>query len=245
VAAARRRGASILGTPNNTNEEFPMGKWVELSASDGHRLDAYVAEPPGKARGAIVVIQEIFGVNSHIRSVADGYAADGYLAVAPAMYDRVQRKYDTGYTQPEIQAGLEVRKQIPWEKSMLDVEAARDHAKSAGKVGIVGYCWGGSIAWMAAARVSGLAAAVSYYGGQVPDLIGEKPKCPVMLHFGESDHSIPVDKAKQVAAAHPEATTYFYAAGHGFNCDQRGSYDAASAKQARERSLEFFRKHLG
>jgi carboxymethylenebutenolidase len=222
-----------------------MGKLVEIAASDGHRLDAYVAEPTAKPRGAIVVIQEIFGVNSHIRSVADGFAADGYLAVAPAMYDRVKRKYDTGYTQPEIQAGLEIRKQIPWDQSMLDVEAARDHGKTAGKVGIVGYCWGGSVAWAASARVSGLAAAVCYYGGSIPELVNEKPKCPVMLHFGESDQSIPLEKAKQVEKAHPEATTHFYKAGHGFNCDQRGSYDATAAKQARERTLDFFRKHVG
>ncbi|MGE5095966.1 MAG: dienelactone hydrolase family protein [Betaproteobacteria bacterium] len=222
-----------------------MGKSTEIAASDGHRLDLYVAEPSGKPRGAIIVIQEIFGVNSHIRSVADGYAKDGYLAVAPAMYDRVQRKYETGYTQPEIQAGLEIRQQIPWDKSMLDVEAARDHAKAAGKVGIVGYCWGGSVAWAASARVSGLAAAVCYYGGSIPELIGEKPRCPVMLHFGESDQSIPLDKAKQVAHAHPEATTHYYKAGHGFNCDQRGSHDAAAAQQARSRTLDFFRQHVG
>lgn len=222
-----------------------MGRNVEIAASDGHRLDAYVAEPSGKPRGAIVVIQEIFGVNSHIRSVADGYARDGYLAVAPAMYDRVKRKYESGYAQPEIQAGLEIRKQISWEQSMLDVEAARDHGKPAGKVGIVGYCWGGSVAWAAAARLSGLAAAVCYYGGSIPELVNEKPKCPVMLHFGESDQSIPIGKAKQVARAHPGAITHYYKAGHGFNCDQRGSFDAEAARQARERTLEFFRKHVG
>ncbi len=222
-----------------------MGKFVELKAKDGHKLNAYVAEPSGKPRGAIVVVQEIFGVNSHIRSVADGYAADGYIAIAPAMFDRVQRNFESGYTQPEIQSGMGVRKQISWDQAMADVEAAIHHVRSAGKTGIVGYCWGGSVAWLAAARLSGLAASVCYYGGSLPELINEKPRCPVMLHFGESDQSIPLDKAKQVAAAHPEATTYYYAAGHGFNCDQRGSFDAGAAKQARERKLEFFRKHVG
>ena len=222
-----------------------MGKHVEITASDGHRLDAYVAEPARKPRGGIVVIQEIFGVNSHIRSVADGFSNDGYLAIAPAMYDRVKRKYETGYTQPEIAAGLDIRKQIPWDKSMIDVQAALEQVRSAGNVGIVGYCWGGSVAWMAAARVAQLAAAVCYYGGSIPELIGEKPKCPVMLHFGDSDQSIPVEKARQVEQAHPEATTHYYAAGHGFNCDHRGSFDAAAAKQARSRTLEFFRKHVG
>lgn len=222
-----------------------MGKFVELKATDGHHLNAYVADAAGKPRGAIVVVQEIFGVNSHIRSVADGYAADGYLAIAPAMFDRVQRNFESGYSQEEVQGGLAVRKQVSWDKAMLDVEAALHHVRSAGKVGIVGYCWGGSVAWAAAARVSGLAAAVGYYGGSIPELIGEKPRCPVMLHFGEKDQSIPLDKAKEVAAAHPEVTTYFYAAGHGFNCDQRGSFDAPCAKEARARTLEFFRKHVG
>jgi carboxymethylenebutenolidase len=222
-----------------------MGKYVELKAADGHHLNAYVAEPSGKPRGAIIVVQEIFGVNSHIREVADGYAADGYLAVAPAMFDRAQRDFESGYSQQEVQGGLAIRKQIPWDKAILDVEAARDHARHAGKVGIVGYCWGGSVAWLAAAKVSGLAAAVSYYGGSVPELIDEKPRCPVMFHFGEKDQSIPLDKAQKVAAAHPEATTYFYPASHGFNCDQRGSFDETCSKEARARSLEFFRKLVG
>jgi carboxymethylenebutenolidase len=222
-----------------------VGKKVQLKAQDGHTLDAYVAEPSAKPRGAIVVIQEIFGVNSHIRSVADGYAADGYLAIAPAMFDRVQKDYETGYTQPEIGAGVEIMKKLDMDKALLDVKAAMEHAKSAGKVGIVGYCWGGTVAWAAAARVPGLSAAVSYYGGGVPNLANEQPKVPVMFHFGETDHSIPLEKAKEVAARHPEATTHYYPAGHGFNCDQRGSYHEASAKQARSRSLEFFRKHVG
>jgi len=222
-----------------------VGKKVQLKASDGHTLDAYVAEPSGKPRGLIIVIQEIFGVNSHIRGVADGYAADGYLAIAPAMFDRAKKNYESGYTQPEIQAGVEIMKSLSMENAMLDVKAALEHGKSAGKAGIVGYCWGGTVAWVAAARVPGLAAAVSYYGGGVPNMVNEQPKVPVMFHFGESDHSIPLDKAKEVAAKHPQATTYYYPAGHGFNCDQRGSYHEESAKQARSRSLEFFRKHVG
>ena len=222
-----------------------MGKKIQLKAADGHQLDAYVAEPSGKPRGLIVVVQEIFGVNSHIRSVADGYAAEGYLAIAPAMFDRAQKNYESGYTQPEIAAGVEIMKKLDMDKAMLDVQAAIDHGKSAGKAGIVGYCWGGTVAWVAAARARGLAAAVSYYGGGVPGLANEKPRVPVMFHFGETDHSIPLEKAKEVAAKHPEATTYYYPAGHGFNCDQRGSFHEVSAKQALQRSLEFFRKHVG
>jgi len=222
-----------------------MGKNVQLKAADGHTFDAYVAEPAVKPRGAIVVIQEIFGVNSHIRAVADGYAKDGYLAVAPALYDRVQRKYETGYSQEEIQAGIAVRGKITNEQALADTQAAIDYAKQGGKVGIVGYCWGGTIAWLAASRLKGLAASVSYYGGGVPGLKDEKPKAPTMLHFGKTDHSIPLDKAEEVAKAHPDVTTYYYDAGHGFNCDQRPSYDAASASKARERSLAFFRGHIG
>ena len=222
-----------------------MGKIIELTASDGHKFAAYRADPAGKARGAIVVIQEIFGVNSHIRSVTDGYAADGYLALAPAMFDRAQRNYDTGYSQPEIQAGVAVMQKLKWDQTLLDVSAAISAVKSAGKVGIVGYCWGGTVAWVAAARLAGLACSAPYYGGAIPNFISEQPKCPVMFHFGEQDHSITLEQAKKVAAAHPTATAHFYPAGHGFNCDQRGSYDAASAKLARSRTLEFFRKYVG
>ena len=222
-----------------------MGKMIDLKASDGHALQAYVAEPAGKPRGAIVVVQEIFGVNSHIRSVADGYAAEGYLAIAPAMFDREQRGYETGYTQPEIGAGVEIMKKLDMGNALKDVQAAIDHVKPAGKVGIVGYCWGGTVAFLAAARASGLAAAVSYYGGGVPGVADEKPKVPLMFHFGETDQSIPLDKAKEAAARQPQAETHYYPAGHGFNCDQRGSFHEQSAKQARERSVAFFRKHLG
>jgi carboxymethylenebutenolidase len=222
-----------------------MGKTTELTAADGHRFAAYVAEPSGKPRGAIVVIQEIFGVNSHIKAVADGYAADGYLAIAPAMFDRVQRNYDTGYSQPEIQAGVAVMQKLDWKQTMMDVDATVAEAKKAGKVGIVGYCWGGTVAWLAAAQTAGISAAVPYYGGGMPNFINEKPKVPVLANFGEKDQSPTLEQAKQIAAAHPGITAHYYPAGHGFNCDQRGSYDAASAKLAKERTLAFFRQHVG
>jgi carboxymethylenebutenolidase len=224
-----------------------MGKLIELKAADGHKLAAYVAEPAGagKPRGAIVVIPEIFGVNSHIKSVADGYAKDGYLAVAPAMFDRAERNYDKGYSQPEIQAGIAVMQKLDWKNTMLDVDAAVAEAKKAGKVGIVGYCWGGTVAWVASARTAGLAAAVPYYGGGMPGFINEQPKVPVMAHFGEKDQSPTIEQSKAIAKAHPEVSAHFYDAGHGFNCDQRGSYDAHSSKVARERTLDFFRKHVG
>lgn len=223
-----------------------MGKMIELTAADGHKLAAYRADPAGKARGAVVVIQEIFGVNSHIQSVVDGYAADGYVAIAPAMYDRLQRGYDTGYSQPEIQAGVAVMQKLDWKQTLLDVDAAVAAVKAAGKVGVVGYCWGGTVAWVAAARIPGVACTVPYYGGGVVAMIGEQPKCPVMFNWAENDHAIPLDGVKKVEAAHPTAISHIYTgAQHGFNCDQRGSYNAESAKLARGRTIEFLRKHVG
>ncbi len=223
-----------------------MGKFIELKASDGHQFAAYVAEPASKPRGGVVVIPEVFGVNSHIKQVTDGYAADGYLAVSPAMFDRAQRNYDTGYSQPEIQAGVAIMQKLDWKQSMLDVQAAIAAAARGGKVGIVGYCYGGTVAWMAAARASALSCAAPYYGGGMHGLINEKPGVPVMCNFGEADQSPTLAQAKEIAAAHPEITAHFYAgAGHGFNCDQRGSWNAEAAKLARSRTVEFFRKHLG
>lgn len=222
-----------------------MGKTVALQAADGHKFDAYVAEPASKPRGLLIVAPEIFGINSHIRSVADGYAADGYLAIAPALFDRASRGYESGYSQPEIAAGIEIMKKIAWDDAVRDVEAALAWGKDAGKAAIVGYCWGGVIAWLGATRVDGLAAAISYYGGALPNFVDEQPRCPVLLHFGLEDQSITADKARAFADKHPEAETHYYPAGHGFNCDQRGSYHAESAGLARERSVEFLRKHVG
>jgi len=222
-----------------------MGHWVDLTAADGFRLSAYRADPQGVPRGALVVAQEIFGVNSHIRSVCDGYAADGYVTIAPALFDRYERGVDIGYTPPEVARGRELKALANADAALRDVTAARDAVAAAGKVGILGYCWGGYIAWIAAARVPGFACAVPYYGGGMTDAIAEQPKCPVMAHFGERDSMIPVTGVKALAAAHPSAQVFIYAADHGFNCDQRGSYDAASARLARERTLAFLRQHIG
>lgn len=222
-----------------------MGTAIELTSPDGFRLSAYRAEPAGTPRGGLVVVQEIFGVNAHIRSVCDGYAADGYLAVAPALFDRYQRGVDWGYTPEDIARGREVRAQADAAAALMDVVAARDAAAQAGRVGIVGYCWGGFIAWLAAARVDGFACAIAYYGGGMPDAIGEKPRCPVLTHFGEQDAMIPVAGVQALAAAHPAMEVHLYAAGHGFNCDQRASFDPAAAVLARERSLAFLRRHVG
>jgi carboxymethylenebutenolidase len=222
-----------------------MGKKIELTASDGHKLSAYVAEPAAAPKGALIVVMEIFGVNSHIRKVTDEYAAAGYLAIAPAFFDRAQRDLDVGYTPPEIEIARALMQKMNFNDAVKDVEAAKQHVASAGKTGIIGYCWGGALSFKAACNVNGLACAVAYYGGAIPSMINEKPKCPVMFHWGETDHSIPLEKAKEVEAAHKDQIHYFYPAGHGFNCEQRGSYNADSAKLAGERTLDFLRKHIG
>lgn len=221
-----------------------MTGMIELTARDGHKFAAYKAQPTARPTAAIIVIQEIFGVNSHIKAVADGYASAGYLAIAPALYDRAQRGYETGYSPEEIQAGVAVMQTLKIENTLMDVDATLEHARAAGRVGIVGYCWGGTIAWVAAARTKGLACSVPYYGGGIAGYIGEKPNCPVMFQFGEQDKSPTPEQARQVVAAHPGTLAHFYDAGHGFNCDQRGSYNAAASALAKTRSLEFFAKHL-
>jgi carboxymethylenebutenolidase len=221
-----------------------MPSWIELTADDGHRFASWVAEPLGKARGAVVVAQEIFGVNAHIRAVTESYAADGYLAVAPALFDRAQRGFETGYTPEDIATARKVMQGLTIDDAMKDLAATLSWA-AAGRVGVTGFCWGGTVAWVAAARLDGLACAVPYYGGGMPGYIGEAPRCPVMMHFGEHDTMPSAEQARLIAAAHPSAIAHFYDAGHGFNCDQRASFDAAASALARSRTLEFFAKHLG
>ena len=223
-----------------------MSKTIELTAADDHKLSAYVAEPASKAKGAVIVVQEIFGVNAHIRSVADGYAADGYLAIAPAFFDRLQRNFETGYNPKDIEAGVAMVQKLKWDQVMLDTNAALEAVKAAGKVAIVGYCWGGTVAWLAAAKLAGLSCSIPYYGGGIFGMIVEQPKVPVMFQFGELDQSPSLEQAKAIAAAHPSVIANFYAgAGHGFNCNERGSYNEAAAKLARQRALEFLKLHLG
>jgi len=222
-----------------------MTGMIELVAGDGFKLSAYRADPSGTPRGGLVVLQEIFGVNSHIKSVCDGYAADGYLAIAPALFDRYQRDVDLGYTPDDIAKGRVLKAKSDNDAALRDVAAARDAVAKAGKVGIVGYCWGGLVTWLAASRLPGFACAVPYYGGGMTDAIGETPRCPVMAHFGEWDQVIPVAGVDKLKAAHPDIEVFIYAADHGFNCDQRASYDAISAKLARERTLEFLRENVG
>lgn len=219
---------------------------VSLTASDGHNLLGYFAEPKGPVRGGLVVIQEIFGVNHHIRNVTDKFAADGYASLAPALFDRVGADIQLGYEADDVAKGREVRGKIPNADALKDVQAAIDFMTSQGvKVGVVGYCWGGSLAWHAATQLKGVSAAVSYYGGEVPNHADAVAQCPVMAHFGETDASIPMDGVRTFMAKQPNVKSFVYPAGHGFSCDERGSFDAACAQQARERTVEFFRAHIG
>ena len=217
----------------------------QLTATDGHRFDAYVAVPAAAPRGALVVVQEIFGVNSHVRSVADGFAADGYLAIAPALFDRVERGVDLGYGEADIQRGFALKTATGNERPLLDIAAAMDRVSRAGRVGAVGYCWGGLLSWLAACSLDGLAASIAYYGGGVPGHSALKPRCPVLAHFGERDSHIPLATVEAFRAAQPGVTIHLYPALHGFNCDQRASHDAASAALARERTLAFLHRHVG
>jgi carboxymethylenebutenolidase len=222
-----------------------MGERIRLRAADGHELGAYRAAPSGKPRGGVVVLQEIFGVNSHIRDVADAFAAEGYLALAPALYDRSSVKdVEMGYTREDIARGRALREEFSWEDSVKDVEAAMNALREEGvRVGAVGYCWGGSISFLTAVRLP-LDAAVVYYGGQILPYVNEKERCPLLMHFGNRDASIPASVVEAIRKAHPGAIVHWYDADHGFNCDQRSQYDEPSARLARERTLAFFARNL-
>ena len=228
-----------------------MGQFITLKAADGFTFPAYVAQPEGQARAAIVVLQEIFGVNSHIREVTDRFAAEGYLAVAPATFERVKPGVDLGYDEAGRNAGIALKAEVaalPGAGVLQDVQAAIDHAAkiSGGKVGIIGFCWGGLLTWRAACLLDGLSAAVPYYGGGMTaeDEIARQPQVPVMAHFSDHDHSIPMEGVTAFVKAHPNVESHIYPADHGFNCDQRGTYNEAAAKLARERTLAFLAAKL-
>ena len=229
-----------------------MGSFITLTAADGTQVPAYVAQPFAPAKAAVVVIQEIFGVNTHIREVADAYASEGYLAIAPAMFHRVQAKVELGYAEADMGLGMGLKtavEALPAPGALQDIQAAIDHAHTAsgGKVGIVGYCWGGLLTWRSACLLNGLSAAAPYYGG---GMTGEpesarQAKVPVMAHFAEEDKWISMDSVSAFKVAHPAAQVFTYAADHGFNCNHRGAWEARAAALAKERTLAFFKTNLG
>ncbi len=238
----RRAGPSpSIPIPSET-----MASTISLTSSDGTTIGGYLAEPANAPKGAIVVIQEIFGVNSHIRSVADRIAQAGYVALAPQYFDRIAPGIELGYEASDVQTGFGHVGSLSMDLSVDDTAAAIKHLHEAGhaKVAVTGFCWGGTLTWASACRLDGLAAAVSYYGGAIHGLRNETPKVPTMLHFGEQDTYIPAEQLAEIKAAHPEVQLYTYPAGHGFHCDARGSFEPESAKIAFGRTLEFFAQHL-
>ena len=239
------------GTMRSSHRAFhcrshTVGEFTTLMARDGHEFNAWLSPAPqGRgARGAIVLTQEIFGVNRHIRRVADDFAAQGYVVIAPCLFDRVRGGIELGYTEKEVQEGRGYRLQIPKEKTMLDLTASLNVVKHAGRVAVVGYCWGGTLAWFAASEMP-VACAVSYYGGQIKDHLQKSPRRPVMYHFGAQDKTIPPEAVERIRNADGSGKHFVYPADHGFNCDQRAAYHAESAALARQRTLQFLAEHVG
>src|SRR5882724_3844524 len=222
-----------------------MGHDIKLKASDGLELGGYRADPAGAPNGAVVVIQEIFGVNHHIRSVCDRLAKEGYVAVAPSIFDRIEPNFQSGYSPDEIAEARKFVANPDFAAMLRDSQAAIDALKSVGPVGIIGFCLGGSIAYAAATKLSGLSAAIGYYGGAVVRFADDKPKAPTQLHFGEKDAGIPLTDVETIKSKRPDVEVFIYpGAQHGFHCDERASYDKTSADIARQRSLAFFAAHL-
>ena len=216
-----------------------------IACADGFDLGAYAASPSGAAKGAIVVIQEIFGVNSHIRSVVDGYASEGFYAIAPAIFDRLERNVELGYTEEDMGTGIELAFQkLDMAQTLADLQTTIDVAAQHGKVGVVGYCFGGLLTWLSSCNLEHVAAASAYYGGGIPDNAELTPRSPIILHFGELDAHISMDSVATLQSKQPDLPVHIYAADHGFNCDQRGSYDASAATLAKARTLALFNAEL-
>ena len=223
-----------------------MGQDIKLKASDSFELGAYRADPAFAPKAAIVVIQEIFGVNHHIRAVCDRLANEGYVAIAPSIFDRIEPNFTSGYSPDEIAVARKFVANPDWAAMLRDTQAAIDAVRDVGPVGIIGFCLGGSVAYAAATKLAGLSAAVGYYGGAIARFADDKPQVPTQLHFGEKDASIPLSDVDMIRAKRPELEIHVYpGAQHGFHCDERASYDKKSAEIAWPRSLAFFAKHLG
>jgi carboxymethylenebutenolidase len=222
-----------------------MAQHTQLEAADGHKLEAYIAQPSTDPKAGVVVLQEAFGVNSHIRSVVEGFAQAGYLAIAPALFDRAERQAELGYDSDSLKKGMVLMRRVPLDGTLTDIQAAIEylHEHSARSVGVVGYCWGGRLAWLANTRLRP-DATVSYYPGRIDEFIDETPTCPATFHFGLHDQHISQAVVSRVKQAHPEIPVFTYDAGHGFNCDARDSYDEESAKLAGRRTLAHLHKYL-
>ncbi len=216
---------------------------MTLKSADGHSLQAYVAGPEDAENG-VVVLQEIFGVNSHIRDVCEFYASKGYRVIAPALFDRIKPGIELGYTSDDINVGKDYKAKVSYEDALKDIEAAAAALSAQKKIAIVGFCWGGTLTWMAACRSSLFSAASCWYGSGIAELRNEHPNCPVQMHFGEKDKSIPAADVQAIRDAQPQVDVCVYDADHGFGCDQRGSYDPFASELARTRTVEFFKANL-
>jgi carboxymethylenebutenolidase len=218
---------------------------IELTAGDAHKFSAYRSDPTGTPKGAVVVIQELFGVNPHIRRLADGFAARGYVAIAPALFDRVKSGIELGYDEASRTEGASLMQQLGTDLPLGDIQATVDAVKSAGKVAIIGYCWGGYLAYLAGNRVNGAACAIGYYGGGIVDAFQEKRKIPTLLHFGENDPQIPFEEVVQFRQQRPDVSAFSYPqAVHGFNCDERDGYNEEAAHKALDRTLFWISQYV-
>jgi carboxymethylenebutenolidase len=222
-----------------------LGKQFSLTTSDQHKLGAYRADPQGTPKGGLVVVQEIFGVNRHIRAVCDRLAALGYVAVAPAVFDRFVRDFDSGYTPDEIAHARSYLGNLNWDHMMADIAAAKDDMKGVGPIGVIGFCMGGTAAFLAACRISGLSASVCYYGGAIGKFADEKPKCPLQMHFGDKDESIPQSVVEEIKKKQPHAEIYVYpGASHAFLNDDRASFQKEATDLAWKQTQEFLAKNM-
>jgi carboxymethylenebutenolidase len=212
---------------------------IKLRASDGHEFDAHRVDPLGPSRGGVVVVQEIFGVNQHIRAVAARFAAAGWSAIAPSLFDRIETGVELGYDTPGFARGRELVGKLEMPLVLADMQAAIDALQNLGKVGSVGYCWGGAIVWLAASRLERLSTAVSYYGSRIVNYMEERPRVPTMLHVGRADASLPIEKVRELGRRYPELAIHEYEAGHGFDCDHRSDFDSTASAHAMTRSLEW------
>lgn len=222
-----------------------MGDQISIKMQDGFELSAYRSMPSAQSKGVVVVIQEIFGVNAHIREVADGYAAQGYSAIAPALFDRIERDIELGYAEADMGKGIELAFQgLEMAQTMKDLQSVVDYGAAQGAVGVVGYCFGGLLTYLSACQLNGVSAASSYYGGGIAGVLDHQPKCPLIMHFGELDAHIPMTDVDKIKEANPRIPVHVYDADHGFNCDHRASYSEQAAELALQRTLAHFDQHL-
>jgi len=221
------------------------GEMIKLESGDGAHIGCYHAAAQGNCKGGLIVIQEIFGVTDHIKEVCDGFAARGYEVLAPQLFDRMEKDFQATYAAEDVERSKELAGKNPWDHVQMDVQMCIDRLKADGPVFMTGYCYGGSVCWVAACRCKDLTAASGYYGRLIVQFVDETPQCPIILHFGEHDGAIPMTDVHKIIEVHPDIPVYIYDAGHGFNSDRRDDYDKDCADLALKRTLELFESAAG